>query len=309
MEARALHLVPAVLWWSVLVVLYLPRPVQGISLRLPAVGEHAFVGLNDQFFAVEAGLVRDELLSEAQAFQLGLLLQLLKRVRIFTTLCHHVVLLLLELLQMVLDFGDREFGLIHLHFLAMLLVVVGEVPCVQHIILNTLWMLRERLQVMRSDEPLSIAVFLLGHFVHDVFLIVLNWHVGWVGCCDVFIDELALIVNGSESLGWVELRSIVMNLPRRLHLALLSHREALLYLITILEQVLVFALACPLLLLLLLSKSLFLHLVLQVHCVALGGHGVRVKLLVVIGCLGVPCGVFVWRAGARALRPLHHRFD
>ena len=58
----------------------------------------------------------------------------------------------------------------------MLLVVVRVVPRVQHVVLDRVWMVGQRLEMVRPDKPLRLR-FLGWQGTHDVLLIVVSGEV------------------------------------------------------------------------------------------------------------------------------------
>ena len=101
---------------------------------------------------------------------------------------------------MLFNFFDSLLTFIYFWIFTILLIDVWNIPRVEHIILKTLRVLGERLQVMRSYEPLSIAVLFFRHLIHDVLLIVLRRQESLIRRRSVFIHQLFVISYGTELL-------------------------------------------------------------------------------------------------------------
>ena len=137
--------------------------------------EDSFVGINDKVLRILSLLVVDELLVRQKSFMLGLLSEVVHLLQVLTSLHHQHLHLALKGCQMVFDFINGFLGWVNFFFLAVFLIIVGEVSGVQNTVLDAVWVLGQSLQMMRSYEPFSVAALLLRHIVHYILLIVVTW--------------------------------------------------------------------------------------------------------------------------------------
>lgn len=141
-------------------------------------GENVFICFNAQCFATGSrSLILDKGLELFECFVLSLLLKLFNvLLEVFLargSLQSHNVLLHAQLLQMFLDVLN---GLLVVGQLLLLFAIVAaEVASVEHVILERVEVVGQRLQVMGPDEPLFLI--LVRHRVLNVLQIVVGGQV------------------------------------------------------------------------------------------------------------------------------------
>ena len=278
LESWTLHHVPTILWRSVLVILNLSSSVQCTSFLSSFECQQVFICLNDHDLWIKPLLILNELLVFSKSLALCLILDFFEVVWVFTLLSHHEELLLFEHFEMGFDFLNGQFTFIYFYFLAPLLVDIWNIPCIQNIILKTLWMFRQCFQMVRSNKPISVTVLLLGHFIHQILLVHFGRQKGLVRSGDVFVKQLMIVGNGTKSLGWIELRSFGMPLTLLFDFTLkLKFIRSSWYFITFFEKVRIIAFTWHCLLALFLRQPLFLQLVFQLILVSLSTNWIRVE--------------------------------
>ena len=86
-------------------------------------------------------------------------------------------------------------------FLTPLLVVMWNIPCVKNVILDRKLVFGQSFQMMRSDKPFSISMFLLRHILVYVSLIVISWQIQRIWSCNVIVDKRSVFDQTKSFLG------------------------------------------------------------------------------------------------------------
>ena len=107
-----------------------------------------------------------------------------------------------ERLQVLFDGLHGLLVLVAFLAFPVVLVVMGIIARVKHVVLDRLRVLRERLQVVRPDEPL--ASVLLGQGALHVLQVVVSGQVQGVAAGHVVVDQ-RVVLDDAELLGGVEL--------------------------------------------------------------------------------------------------------
>ena len=97
---------------------------------------------------------------------------------------------------MPLDVIDSSLVLSQL--LLLLAVVVAEVACVEHVVLQRVEMVSQRFDVMRADEPLFVVLVWQG--VLDVLQVVVGRQIELITRRDVVMHKLCAILNHTKPL-------------------------------------------------------------------------------------------------------------
>jgi hypothetical protein len=201
-ELGVLQLVPFVLRGAVFLELLEALRVKEFLLEAASLEEHALVSLDDESLGVEAVLVADDLLELLLGLALYLVALLLDGVLngVYGDALLHADVEgdLAEEVEVAFYHLDSLLGLVALLFLPVLLIVVRVVPRVQHVVLHTLLMPRQRLQVVRPDEPLRRTV-LLGQGALDVLQVIVSRQVQRVARRHVVIEQ-AVVLDQTELL-------------------------------------------------------------------------------------------------------------
>ena len=95
----------------------------------------------------------------------------------------------------------RDCLLVCRQFFFLFTIVIAEVARIEHIILDRVVVISQRLQVMRPDEPLFVV--LARHRILNVLQVVVRGQVQIVRRRDVVVHQLGPILDNTKALIWV----------------------------------------------------------------------------------------------------------